>query len=190
MQHLCPDLYCRGLRELDFSVLARQGRVHVCLDLDNTIALRESLEPAEGVAEALREARRQGHVRSFCLVSNVIWGRRRLRRLEHFSRLLDIPLYYAAMLWNRKPSPRPFREAMRLMGSTPETTAIVGDQIFTDVAGGKRLGLFAVLVQPLGPDHWTTFWSARRLREVEILKRFGVTLSPPPAGEATKESDR
>jgi len=183
MDHLCPDLYCRSLCEVDFSKLARLGRVHVCLDLDNTLALRESMEPAPGVPEVLAQARDQGHVRAFCLVSNIICGGHRRQRLEHFSRILDIPLYYGATLWNRKPSPRPFREAMRLMGSTPETTAIVGDQIFTDVAGGKKLGLYAVLVQPLGPDHWTTLWSARRQREVEILKRCGLTLEPPtPAG--------
>jgi hypothetical protein len=181
---LCPDHYCRSLRELDFSLLARQGRVHVCLDLDNTIALRESLEPAEGIPEALARARREGHVEAFCLVSNIIWGRHRRQRLEHFARILDIPHYYGALIWNRKPSARPFREAMRMMGSEPRTTAIVGDQIFTDVAGGKRLGLYTVLVQPLGPDHWTTFWSGRRRQEIAILESSGMSLhpeEPPPA---------
>lgn len=186
MQHLCPDHYCRGIQDLDFAHLARLGRVHVCLDLDNTLALRDSWEPAAGVVEALQRARAEGHVRDFCLVSNVIWGRRRLARLEHFARVLDIPHFFPAMLWYRKPSPRPFREAMKLMGATPETTAIVGDQIFTDIAGGKRLGLYTVLVQPLGPDHWTTFWSARRRREVAILERFGMTLAP--AREANEEN--
>lgn len=174
MDPLCPDYYCRSIRHLDFAHLASLGRVHVCLDLDNTLALRDAMEPAEGVAQALVAARQAGHVKAYCLVSNVIWGRRRKARLEHFARVLDIPLYFPAMFWNRKPAARPFLEAMRMMGSTPETTAIVGDQIFTDIAGGNRLGLYTVLVKPLGPDHWTTFWSARRRREVEILERAGL----------------
>lgn len=171
---LRPDHYCRGICHLDFAHLASQGRVHVCLDLDNTLALRDAWEPAEGVVETLAEARRAGHVQDYCLVSNVIWGRKRRDRLAHFAKVLDIPHFVPAMFWNRKPGPWPFREAMRLMGSSPETTAIVGDQIFTDIAGGQKLGLYTVLVQPLGPDHWTTFWSARRKRELEILARHGL----------------
>ncbi|HOS42632.1 MAG TPA: YqeG family HAD IIIA-type phosphatase, partial [Armatimonadota bacterium] len=30
-------------------------------------------------------------------------------------------------------------------------TAIIGDQLFTDIWGGKRLGLYTILVSPLSP---------------------------------------
>lgn len=183
MQHLRPDQYCPSLREVDFALLSRLGRVNLCLDLDNTVAPRDAMEPAEGVAEALQRALGEGLVRDFCLVSNVIWGRRRAERVEHFARLLGTPHFYAANFWNRKPRARPFLEAMRMMGSTPATTAVVGDQIFTDVAGGRRLGLYTVLVQPLGPDHWTTRLTSRRRREADLLKRFGLAPEPKTAKE-------
>ncbi len=60
-----------------------------------------------------------------------------------------------------------------MMNSQPENTAIIGDQIFTDVLGGKRLGLYTILVRPLGEDHWTTRLTGRRRREIRILKRLG-----------------
>lgn len=174
MQDLRPDLYLDRLDQLDFSRLAAGGRVHVCLDLDNTLALRDAWEPAEGVAEHLARARREGHVEAFCLVSNVIWGRGREARVAHFARLLGLEHHVAAMFWDRKPSPKPFLRAMERMGATPGSTAVVGDQLFTDVAGGRRLGLYTVLVKPLGPDHWTTLLSTRRRQEARILRALGL----------------
>jgi 4-nitrophenyl phosphatase len=45
-----------------------------------------------------------------------------------------------------KPEPQMYEEAMRRMGASPGTTAVVGDRLDTDLAGGVRLGLTTVLV--------------------------------------------
>ena len=48
---------------------------------------------------------------------------------------------------------------MRIIGTTVDNTAVIGDQIFTDVLGGNRIGLFTVLVVPMAGKEfwWTTF---------------------------------
>ncbi len=45
-----------------------------------------------------------------------------------------------------KPEPRMYEDALRRMGACPETTAVVGDRLDTDIAGGVRAGLTTVLV--------------------------------------------
>jgi len=45
-----------------------------------------------------------------------------------------------------KPEPGMFEEAMRRMGAQAETTAIVGDRLDTDIAGGIRAGITTILV--------------------------------------------
>jgi len=45
-----------------------------------------------------------------------------------------------------KPSPWLYREAMRRMGAEAETTAVIGDRLDTDIAGGLRVGLFTILL--------------------------------------------
>ncbi|MEE8389440.1 MAG: HAD-IIA family hydrolase, partial [Anaerolineae bacterium] len=45
-----------------------------------------------------------------------------------------------------KPEPWMYKEAMRRMGARPETTAVVGDRLDTDIAGGVRAGLTTMLV--------------------------------------------
>ena len=38
---------------------------------------------------------------------------------------------------------------MERMGVTKEQTAIIGDQVFTDVLGGNRAGVSTILVEPI-----------------------------------------
>lgn len=45
-----------------------------------------------------------------------------------------------------KPAPRLFRAALMRLESRPETTAVVGDRLDTDIAGGRAVGLYTVLV--------------------------------------------
>ena len=44
-----------------------------------------------------------------------------------------------------KPEPRMYEEALRRMGAAPETTAMIGDRIDTDIAGAARAGLGTIL---------------------------------------------
>ena len=48
-----------------------------------------------------------------------------------------------------KPRTLPFRRAMHRLGVQPPHTVMVGDQIFTDVAGGNRAGLYTIRVEPI-----------------------------------------
>jgi predicted HAD superfamily phosphohydrolase YqeG len=45
---------------------------------------------------------------------------------------------------------------------------MVGDQLFTDVKGAKKLGIMALLVDPLGGDHWLT--RHRRRRQDRVMR--------------------
>ena len=61
-----------------------------------------------------------------------------------------------------------FRRGLRLLGSRAEDTAMVGDQLFTDVFGANLAGLKSVLVTPLSPGGLPHTRLARRL-EAYIL---------------------
>lgn len=45
-----------------------------------------------------------------------------------------------------KPDPRMYQEALRRMDATPETTAMIGDRLDTDIAGASNAGLTTILV--------------------------------------------
>ncbi|MDP3775542.1 MAG: HAD hydrolase-like protein, partial [Gemmatimonadales bacterium] len=64
-----------------------------------------------------------------------------------------------------------FLRAMALMGTRPRETALIGDQLFTDVLGGKLLGLRTILVEPLSVREFAT---TRVIRRIERLVRAKV----------------
>jgi len=72
-----------------------------------------------------------------------------------------------------KPHPAPYQEAMSLADAKPNEACMIGDQLFTDVKGAKRLGMMAILVDPLGSDHLVT--TPRRLLQNLALRKVAYT---------------
>ena len=136
---LCPRMYARSLSEVDLDALSERGIDSIILDLDNTILPWRGHEiPAES-AEWVRRALDRGM--KLCIASNT----RNPRRLRAVAEKLGLP----SLQRTAKPRRRGLREAMELMGADPSRTALIGDQIFTDIVGGNRLSLLTVLVRPM-----------------------------------------
>lgn len=139
VQMLCPHRYCHGVAEVSIEDLQREGIDTVLLDLDNTLVpwqKRDMTEEVRGWLVALKEAGMKLY-----LVSNTRHG----KRIDALSEELGIPHVRGA--W--KPRKKGFLHAMKELGSDPSKTVIIGDQMFTDVLGGNRLGLYTVMVRPL-----------------------------------------
>ncbi len=71
-----------------------------------------------------------------------------------------------------KPFPLAFRRGLRLLGGAdPSRTAMVGDQLFTDVLGARQAGLLTILVEPLSPGKLPHTRLARRLERLVLKER-------------------
>ena len=129
----------KTIYDIDPAALARHGIRLLLADLDNTLVPYGVPEPTQPVREWTAALREQG-VTLFVLSNN-----RHPQRPERFSKALGVPYIGHA----GKPKPGSFYKAMEQMGCTPEQTAIVGDQIFTDILGGRNAGVFTLLVEPI-----------------------------------------
>ena len=71
-----------------------------------------------------------------------------------------------------KPRRGGLQRAMAAMGVRPEETALIGDQVLTDVWGGNRCELLTILVPPISPREFAgTRWVSRPI-ERWLLARF------------------
>jgi HAD superfamily phosphatase (TIGR01668 family) len=140
---LRPDAYARRLCDVALDDLAARGIRGLIVDLDNTLVGygQELLSPddAAWVAAALASGFR------VCLVSNNF-----TERVTRVGRELGVPAISSAL----KPLPLGFARALRVLGTTKARTAVVGDQLFTDVLGAKLLGLHVILTEPLVGKDW------------------------------------
>ena len=136
---LVPDAVYNSIFEITGEKLARQGITLLLADLDNTLARYGQPEPEPAVLAWRRELEEAG-VELFLLSNS-----RKPDRVRRYASCLDVPYVGHA----GKPRTKGFEAAMRQAGRTPAQTAMVGDQIFTDVLGAKRAGVTALMVEPI-----------------------------------------
>ena len=170
MPHRFPDLVAQRFEDIDFDkVFSEGGRRFLCLDLDNTLLAQKGQLISAEVLAKLQAVRSSGRVQDICLISNVILPGQRVRRLHRLARDLGISHVVCGFFWNRKPKGAPFQQALKLLGAKPTECVMVGDQIFSDIVGGNRLGFYTIWVRPIAADHWSTLMTGRRRRELRVL---------------------
>lgn len=148
-----PSLRVSGVLAIDLDDLAARGiRGFVC-DLDDTLVCARDPHAAPEVCDWIAAVSTRFKI---AIVSN----NRSHERVRVAADHLELPFHARAL----KPSRRFLRRAMEDLGLTPAETAIVGDQLFTDVVGGNRLGAFTILVDPLSPEKR---WHRKVMRSIE-----------------------
>lgn len=155
--YFIPDIYFNNIYDIDIHEIIRAGIRGLICDIDNTLVPYEEPEPTEKVKEWIKRVREAGITISF--VSN-----NDSKRVNLFNRSLG---FFAAS-GSGKPSRRQLRAALIAMDTTIAETAIIGDQIFTDVFAGKRLGLYCILVNPI-KDKKNVFFLMKRLFEKPFI---------------------
>lgn len=120
-------------------LLAQYRLRGLILDVDDTLVSTMATDASPETITWLAE------VRQFAAISLVSNNFKR-SRIERIANSLDVPYIFGA----GKPSRRKLRQAVTAMGLPMEQVAMVGDRLFTDVLAGNRLGMFTILVEPMG----------------------------------------
>lgn len=163
---LKPHLFLQSIYDIDLARLARRGIRGLIVDLDNTLVGYNRPEASVDLVHWVAQVRNLDF--DVCIVSNNLTA-----RVEAFALTIGVKNVPKAA----KPRRRGFSLAMAKMGTNRETTAVVGDQVFTDILGGNRLGLYTILVRPLNEHEFLT---TRLVRQVErlVVPRSGSGRSP------------
>jgi hypothetical protein len=135
-----PTEMVDSITQLTVDGLRSRGINALLVDLDNTLVPWSTREITNQVRDWLKTTQDAGV--KICIVSNTSSS----RRLKALSSELGIPHANKGA----KPRRKGFREAMGLLAVDPSCVAVVGDQIFTDILGGNRLGVRTILVRPIG----------------------------------------
>ena len=151
-----PDRWVDSTYSIDFKQLRESGYCGVIFDIDNTL-VPHGFNADERAISLIRELRGLGF--QICLLSN-----NKQERVERFNKDVNVNYIYDA----HKPSKKNYLKAMELMGTDLRTTLFVGDQLFTDVYGAKRVGLYNILVKPMNPKEEIQIVLKRYLEKVVL----------------------
>ena len=155
LRWLRPSAQVPTVYDIDLIALRARGIRWVILDLDNTIVPWGAHEVSPRLSVWIAAA--QDADLRLCIVSTNMGN-----RVMSIAERLGLPIVVGAL----KPRRRALRRALTVMGTTPEATALVGDQLLTDILGGNRLGLHTILVRPQGRREFML------TRLVRLMERF------------------
>lgn len=158
MRLLTPDFSLPSLSALDeeFCILLDgRGIRGLLLDFDETLVASLAAGPSEEIVRWVERMQEK-----YCLF--IVSNNSSSKRVASIAGPLGIPFLIRAA----KPLLSGFRRALRELGLREGEVAVVGDQLFTDVLGGRRLGALTILVSPLSPE---TVWHRKWMRQAERL---------------------
>ena len=141
MSILKPDFRFERITDIKAEILLEYNIKIVLLDADNTLSLHGSPKAFEGVPEWLEEIKK-------CGIVPVIISNNCEDRIEPFAKELGLD----HISKSAKPLSKGFKAALEKYGFEPKDSAVIGDQFFTDVLGGKLLGAKVFWTEPLGPE--------------------------------------
>jgi uncharacterized protein len=161
-----PKLHAKSIQAIDLSALKAQGITNLIVDLDETLRKRNSKEMPQSSIDWMNELKKQGF--NICITSNnpFPW------RNSNISKLLGVPVSIFAL----KPLPIAFRHAMWTLKSKPENTALIGDQLLTDILGANLVGIYTILVDPFTGAEKGFFRRLMRWMEQVIFPRVNLQL--------------
>ncbi|MBO5478675.1 MAG: YqeG family HAD IIIA-type phosphatase [Clostridia bacterium] len=136
--NLYPKIYLNNVQEITYEMLEQNKIQGIILDVDNTLIDYYKNIP-EGTKEWCTKLKEKGF--KFCIASNS----NKKEKVKMVAQKLDIPYIYFA----KKPLKIGLKKARDIMGLESKNVAVVGDQIFTDVLGANRTGMFSILVEPI-----------------------------------------
>ena len=160
MGRLMPDYHYDSVFQVAYEELLEKNIRNLIFDIDNTLAAYEHKTPTAKVVALIRRLKRMGF--NVCLLTN-----NTNKRLQHFDKTLELTGIANAL----KPLSRGVQRAMGILGSTPATTAIIGDQLLSDIWAGKNAGITTVLVKPLSQKD-LAFVHLKRVVERRLLRKY------------------
>jgi len=150
-----PDVQVETVADVTPDLLQELGVRGVLVDLDDTLIASnaEELSPSA-------EAWLQGLLTAGLEVAILSNGER--QRVHRLAERFGLPAFALV----GKPFWFAFRRGLRALGTPPAATAMVGDQLFTDVLGANCAGLISILVRPLTPGKLPHTRVARHLERL------------------------
>ncbi|MBQ7726377.1 MAG: YqeG family HAD IIIA-type phosphatase [Clostridia bacterium] len=152
---LKPAVKLDKITDLSADVCRKYGLRALILDVDNTLSTHHGQQLTDGLEDWLRERGEDG-------IRLIVLSNSKRERVEPFAKKIGLPF----ISFGLKPLPFRFYAALRALGTKRRETAIVGDQIFTDVLGGHLAGVKTVLLTPILPEKALRFRLKRKLEKL------------------------
>ena len=155
-----PDIYQKSIYTIDYSKLFSSGIRCLLFDLDNTLAAPHCADMPNKAKDLIISLKQKGF-------KVIIFSNSPKMRVRKYRDFFGVDCVYMAL----KPFQRKFKKVISDYNFSVTEIAIIGDQLLTDIAGGNKLGIVTILVNPISlSDGFPT--KINRFFERSIMKKL------------------
>ena len=141
-----PFAVANSIYEIDVGFFKQQGVKVLLIDLDNTLDSYKLYHPNQRAYDLVEKFQKEG-------ITVVIVSNNRGKRVSTYANDLKLPYINSAA----KPFGFRIKKYIKEHGWSLEETMLVGDQMVTDVAAAKAVGIRVILTDKIvKEDQWTT----------------------------------
>ena len=156
-----PKLWIKNVLSIDREFLDKNGIDALILDLDNTLSMHGNPAAEEGIPEWLDKMRELG-------VPMAVVSNNTTKRVAPLAAKLGLDFTANGA----KPLTFGLNKALKKLGTDRKRTAVVGDQIFTDVMCGNFAGMPTILVEPFHIEKGILFKIKRGAESLVFRRDF------------------
>ena len=158
MKNLIPNMYQESIYTINYGELKKQGIKCLLFDLDNTCVGYYEKNPTKKLKVLFKRLANMGF--KIVIFSNAL-----PKRLEPFNEL-GVVLHPTS----KKPLKKSFQKILTNYEYKTNEVCIIGDQLFTDILGGNRVGIKTCLVSPLTNEDFIVTKIFRATEELVFKK--------------------
>ena len=159
---LKPNIKLDKITDITIEMLEKREINALILDVDNTLSTHHGMRLCDGLEDWLSRMQSKG-------IKLLILSNSTKKRVEPFAAKIGLDFISLGL----KPLFTGYVRALKRLNCGRKHTAIVGDQIFTDVLGGNFCGLTTILLTPIKPESSLRFRFKRKL-EKAIFKLYKI----------------
>lgn len=160
MNKYVPDMYQKNIYKINYKKLKKQEVKCLLYDLDNTLISPISKSVTLELEKLIKDLKKE----EFRIV---IFSNSPKRRVSKIANKLDIEYVASAM----KPLKYKFNKFLKVNKYNKKDIAIIGDQLFTDILGGNKVGIKTILVDPIDKQD-ILITKINRLREKRLERKL------------------
>lgn len=160
MDNFIPDMYQKSIYHINYEKLKEDGIKCLLFDLDNTCVPFKDKEPNRKLINLFDELKDMDF-------KVIIFSNATKKRLAPFKNGLNVDCSASS----KKPNSRKLLKVIKMFNYDLSDVAIIGDQLYTDILGGNRVGIKTILVNPMSKDD-LLFTKMFRFFEKKKFKKF------------------
>ena len=161
MDKFIPDMYQKSIYHIDYDKLQDNGIKCLLIDLDNTCVPYKDKEPNKKLIDLFETLKDMDF--KIIIFSNALKG-----RIKPFKDVLNVDCLARA----DNPYKKNFLKVIKLFNYDLSEVAIIGDQLYTDILGGNKVGIKTILVNPMSSDDMFITRFIYRTLEKRIYKKL------------------